>query len=200
MTDPTGTAGGSTPGAQGDMAAVYEGGASFMSRMKALGDLRDAQEAAFAKLKIGSDVHAALDAAQTKLAEAEAARALAAKVLDDAHRSAADAMATAKAEAKQIVADAKAQGAKTEAIAAERTRQADAYAKSTMGRADTAESKANALHEAATALETQNAEAGRLLALERAELAMAQTEADAARAKYESMIDRLKAAIVEIAG
>jgi chromosome segregation ATPase len=78
-----------------DLSIIYQGGARFLDRMRALDDARCASEEAYQRLQIGTDAKAAYEDAKREREEAKALRREAEKVLDDA-----------KAKATKIVAEA----------------------------------------------------------------------------------------------
>jgi hypothetical protein len=95
MSDPIGTIGQSKPDpAMQDLSLTYTW-PGFADRLKQLGDARDAQDKAFAKLELGNDAVAARATAQAKCDEAERAQAQAAAALEQAKQVRADAEAYA---------------------------------------------------------------------------------------------------------
>ncbi len=111
MTDPTGTQG--LDRKTNDLDIAFGGGADFMARLKALLEAKDAADLSLSQLNLGNDVMAALGAAQLQKQQATELREQAAKVLANASKDAATAIATANDQAKALVADAQAKATAT---------------------------------------------------------------------------------------
>ena len=101
MPDPTGTIG-MAPRVQSDMDLALGGGPDFLTRLRQLGDARDAAAKAQAELRLGEAAKAAFEKAEQMEKAAEEAYVNAGHDLADAARKAED----ARAQAKAIIADA----------------------------------------------------------------------------------------------
>ena len=121
MTDPTGTVGlptGTAASSAGDLELVLKGGPHFMARLRSIAAATDQHAQAFARLRVGQDVEAALKDAVAQREAARNDRALAATELAKARQDAAailadatrsrEAAATALADARRVAAGAQA--------------------------------------------------------------------------------------------
>ncbi len=105
MSDPIGTVG-SAPHGGSDFEIAAAGGGRFMQRLEQLAKARDAHDEALARLNLGQDTVAAHDAAQRIKTNAT-----------DLRQSAADVLATARADAAKMIDEATAKATSTVTIA-----------------------------------------------------------------------------------
>lgn len=138
-TDPVGTQGmpKSAPPSD-DLGLIYMGGENFLKRMAALEERRREHDAAFVKLRVGTDAQAAYEDAKAKLDEARAMHAEASHVLDAAKRDAEATLKEANEKAAKLVSDAQSEASAigTEADAVKR--KAERYAELTTEKAKAA--------------------------------------------------------------
>ena len=195
--DPIGTQGAGAPA--DDLTLIYRGGENFLKRMQALAGLRDAHEAAFAKLQLGQDAQTAFDDAKKRLAEASSIRDDAGALRDRAAKEAAALLAKAQADAVEIkrnaADDAKAAAEKATALRLE----AENYAAKVRLEADARQKSAAVAERVATAKQAE-AEAALKRHQEAHQTAFAaQREAEQRKADLDAKIAKLSAAIRETA-
>ncbi len=135
MADPIGTVGTAKQN-ESELDLIYRGGGNFMDRMKAMADMRDASEAAYAKLKIGNDIQAARDSAASLEADAKTKQAQAVSVLEDAKKQAAALIEDAGKQAADVKDKALVEAKAIATGAGKVKRDADAYADKVVTSAD----------------------------------------------------------------
>ena len=195
--DPIGTQGAGAPA--DDLTLIYRGGENFLKRMQAMASLRDAHEAAFAKLQLGRDAADAFTEAKARLAEAASIRDDAGALRDRAAQEAAALLAKAKTDAADMTDEGRRRRADSEAIAAQIRSDAASYDAKIRAEAD-ARQKSAAAAERVAATKQAEAEAAFKRHQEAHQTALAaQREAEQRKADYEAKLARLAAAIRETA-
>ena len=196
MSDPTGTLGAARPVSDVDIA--MSGGADFMSRLKQLGDAKDAAARHWPSLRLAKT-------AQAAMADADSKR----KSADDALQTAQKTLADAQAKATEIVQDAQGRvmhvKAEAQAAAEQKVAEAETERKRTLLEAsDIRKDAAKALADAKQKL--KETEAARLTAkkaaddLESANSAAVDALAryQVVKAKFEAKLARIKAMVAEL--
>jgi cell division septum initiation protein DivIVA len=201
MSDPIGTSGlggGSHIGA--DLAAVMQGGPTFVERMEQLSERTAAHEKALGELTLGRAARDAYLHAHQLKADAEKTHAVAAKAINDANSQSTATLNEANATAARIVAKAKQEAEKIKAEAEQIRLNAEAQSERMRGEARQDRDEAQALRDTAA---TDRATAAQTLSasnIEKAQLEADRQSVNRRRDRLFAARDRLVSAIKEADG
>ncbi len=197
MADPLGTVG-APKQSESELDLIYRGGATFAERLSAMAAVRDANEAAYAKLKIGNDIQAAKDNAASLEADAKSKQEQAITALDEARKQAAKLIEDAGAQAAKTkdaaLADAKAVAAGGAKLKSE----ADDYAAARKEVADVLLKDAQDKHDQAKAVQAEATKAKTTHENAAAAFASKQQVAEQTQAKLDAKIARLQEVLREV--
>jgi hypothetical protein len=173
MSDPIGTSGlGGGSHVSADLAAVMQGGPTFIDRMEQLSARTAAHEKALNELALGRSARDAYLHAHNLKADAEGAHAEAIKVLGDANSQAAATLNAARTEAARIIAGAKNEAFQISSEASQIRVDAAAEADRLTGKVQALLDEAQATKDAAQAERDEVSRAMQQTTQERAKLAL----------------------------
>jgi len=201
MSDPIGTSGlggGSHVGA--DLAAVMQGGPTFLERMERLSEQKDAHDKALSELGLGRAARDAYLHANQLKADVVKAHAAAAKALSDANSQSATKINEANATAARIVAKAKQEAEKIKAEVEQIRLNAEAQSERMRGEARQDRDEAQVLRDAAA---TDRAMAAQILSTANIEKEHIEADRQTVNRRRDRLLlarDKLAAAIKEADG